>query len=191
MIATIASLVIDLPIATMARNLNPPRWFAELLEISEAFGHGIGATLVVIGVLVLDVPRRRYWPSLIAGSVGSGLVANLFKLFVIRTRPRSLEAFPESVWSTFQGMWSLSAGNAQQSFPSAHTATAVGLAVMLTAYYPRGRWYFASLAVLVGLQRVQVAAHFPSDVFAGAIVGWMTASLCLIMQDWRQPTTAA
>lgn len=175
LIAVLVSLAIDLPVADFARTGKQPRWVSELLENAEPFGHGIGTTLIVIAVLVLDPVRRRTPLPLLAGSLGAGMVANLAKLFVIRFRPRDIEVLPETVWSTFGGMWSLSAGNSSQSFPSGHTATAVGLAVMLSAYYPRGRWFFTVMAILVGMQRIQCCAHFPSDVFAGAILGWVVA----------------
>jgi membrane-associated phospholipid phosphatase len=180
LLAVLVSLAIDVPVAGYAKEGKHPRWFAELLENVETFGHGIGATLIVIGVLILDVPRRRSALQLLGGSLGAGLTANLLKVIVIRYRPRGLATFPETVWATFGGWWSGTSGNDLQSFPSAHSATAVGLAMMLSAYYPRGRWYFTLLAVLVGMQRVQVSAHYPSDVFAGAIVGWCVASACLL-----------
>lgn len=179
LIAVLLSLAIDVPIAAYAKDGKHPRWFAELLENVETFGHGIGATMIVIGVLTLDTKIRRCPLPLLAGSLGAGLMAGVVKVMVIRYRPRGLTVFPDTVWATFGGWWSGSKGNDLQSFPSAHTATAVGLAVMLSAYYPRGRWYFTMLAVLVGMQRVQVSAHYPSDVFAGAIVGWCVATLAL------------
>ena len=175
----LVSLAIDLPVAEYARSGKQPRWVSELLENAEPFGHGIGTTLIVIAVLALDPVRRRSPLPLLAGSLGAGMVANLAKLLVIRVRPREIEVLPETVWLTFGGMWSISGGNASQSFPSAHTATAVGLAVMLSDYYPRGRWFFTMMAVLVGMQRIQCSAHFPSDVFAGAIVGWIVAVVTL------------
>ncbi|MBC8115904.1 MAG: phosphatase PAP2 family protein, partial [Candidatus Saccharimonas sp.] len=58
--------------------------------------------------------------------------------------------------------------------------TAVGLAVVLAAWYPRGRWLFATLAVLVGMNRMQCLAHFPSDVFSGAALGWIVGSCCVL-----------
>ena len=55
-------------------------------------------------------------------------------------------------------------------FPSAHAATAVGLAIALGVLYPRGRWLFIAFAFLAGLQRIEAQAHFASDVLAGAAV---------------------
>lgn len=180
LIAVLLSLAIDVPIASYAKDGRHPRWLAELLENVETFGHGIGATMIVIGVLTLDPKVRRCPLPLLAGSLGAGLMSGVVKLMVIRYRPRGLAVFPDTVWATFGGWWSGSKGNDLQSFPSAHTATAVGLAMMLSAYYPRGRWYFTILAIMVGMQRVHVSAHYPSDVFAGAIVGWCVATAVLV-----------
>ena len=55
-----------------------------------------------------------------------------------------------------------------QSFPSGHTATAVGLAIALCWLYPQGCRLFAGLAVLVALQRIHSGAHFLSDTLVSA-----------------------
>lgn len=185
LLAVLSSFAIDLPIAAYAKN-PPPRWISELLEIAETFGNGYGVAAIIIGVVILDPSRRRSWPQLLAATLGAGLTSNLIKLLFIRTRPRDIELLPETVWATFGGLWSLSKGNSAQSFPSSHTATAVGLAVILSEFYPRGRWYFAVLAILVGVQRIQVSAHYASDVFAGAIVGWCIGTLCVILDPQRK-----
>ena len=174
------SLTIDIPIASVFAHKKLPKAIdgplREYLEICEAFGHGFGAFLIVMTVRVLDPLRRRTIPWLIAGSIGAGLVANLFKLVVRRTRPRDFDFASGSVWHTYAS----DAGSTvtMHSFPSAHTATAVGLAIVLSELYPRGRRYFFLLACLAGLQRIVSSAHFPSDVLAGAAVGAVVGSLC-------------
>jgi len=65
----------------------------------------------------------------------------------------------------------LSTNSLQQSFPSAHTATAAALAVVLTSVYFRGVWLFYSVVVLVAMQRVETGAHYVSDVLCGAAIG--------------------
>jgi membrane-associated phospholipid phosphatase len=73
----------------------------------------------------------------------------------------------------------LSGGSAQQGFPSSHTATAAGLAIVLAYFYPRGRWLFPALVVLVAGQRLIDQFHFLSDTFWGAAVGCIFAPLCV------------
>ena len=84
------------------------------------------------------------------------------------------------MWSSF-GPWLPlgSLGSASQSFPSAHTATAVGLAISLAYVYPAARWLFCVLPLLVAYQRMDSGAHFLSDVLCGAAVGCIVAVVTL------------
>ncbi len=66
-------------------------------------------------------------------------------------------------------------GSASQSFTSAHTATAVGLALGLGWLFPRGRWLFVGFAVLVAMQRIVGPYHFVSDTLWGAAIGCLVA----------------
>ncbi len=85
-----------------------------------------------------------------------------------------------TVWSTFGHCFSaLGVGSAGQSFPSAHTATAAGLAAALTWLYPQGRLLFPLLAILVGCQRIVCGAHYLSDVCIGAAAGCLVAQFFL------------
>jgi membrane-associated phospholipid phosphatase len=182
-LASLTCLVIDVPIAYVFKTehqqlpkvLEGP--LREMLEICESFGHGFGAFLIVVAVGVLAPSKRRQLLWMLAASWGSGLMANVLKTFVHRTRPRTFDFESSSVWATFAK--ASGGGMDVQSFPSAHTATAVGLAVALSFLFPRGRWFFGLLAALVGVQRIVCSAHFPSDVFAGAAVGWIVSSVCV------------
>lgn len=163
-----------------------------LIVYSEVFAHGFGVAAILATVVVLDPRRIGSIPRLLACAFGPGIAVNLIKLMVGRLRPRKLEF--TSVWDSFQG-WipSLWEGNLRtaldssvQSFPSGHaaTATAAGLAVVLSLYYPRGRWLFAAFAVLACVQRLQENAHFLSDTLAGAAVGCLIAGLCCDPARW-------
>ena len=175
LLAGVAMSPLDLHVSTYFQG-NRARWFSELLELCEVFGHGGGASLIVISTIVLGRLELRSWPWLIAGSLGSGVVANLLKLGISRTRPRDFDLLTGTVWQTF--IRGAGATQSMQSMPSAHTATACGLAVVLTALYPRGGVLFSVLALLVGFQRIATQAHFPSDVCAGAAVGTFVGMAC-------------
>jgi membrane-associated phospholipid phosphatase len=61
-----------------------------------------------------------------------------------------------------------------KSFPSGHTMTAFALADVFTERYKQHRWVpwvAYGLASGVGFSRLTLQAHFPSDVFAGAVLG--------------------
>ncbi len=67
------------------------------------------------------------------------------------------------------------------TFPSGHAATAFAALVAIGAIFPQARALLWIYAVLVGLSRVVITAHYPSDVIAGAIVG---ASGALLVRNW-------
>jgi membrane-associated phospholipid phosphatase len=61
-----------------------------------------------------------------------------------------------------------------KSFPSGHVVTAFALAQVFTERYGSHRWvpWLAyGTASLIGFSRVTLESHFPSDVFAGAVLG--------------------
>ena len=171
-------LVVDVPFERFVTSLELPPVFHDLFRAAEVFGNGFGVLAILLAVAALDTLGRGKIFRLAAGSLGAGLAANILKITVSRARPHALDLAAVDVAETFGGWLPLiSAGPGGQSFPSAHTATAVGLAAGLAATYPRGRWLFAGLAVGVALQRMFLGWHFPSDVFVGALLGIATAWL--------------
>jgi len=56
-------------------------------------------------------------------------------------------------------------------FPSGHTTTAFAVATALALIFPRFAVLFYAGALLVGLSRIGVLYHYPSDVVAGAVLG--------------------
>lgn len=177
--AAAAGLAIDCSLAQWFSHRHYSSHLAELLDISEAFGHGLGVMMLVAVMYQLDVGRRRALPRVLCCSLGAGMAANGIKMLLARTRPRFYD-FEEGVVATFNGWFPLGNGGAPwQSFPSAHTATAVGLAVALAWLYPRGRWAFVTLAVMVGCQRMHSRSHYLSDVLVGAAIGLAVGRACL------------
>ncbi len=105
----------------------------------------------------------------------SGILAQVLKHVAGRARPRLLAldgAFH------FEGL-SLQGG--LTSFPSGHTTSAFAAAVALGFMKPEWRGWLLLGAVLIGLSRVLVGAHYPSDVVGGAALGslvsvWLSRS---------------
>ncbi|TBR43123.1 phosphatase PAP2 family protein [Marinomonas agarivorans] len=65
----------------------------------------------------------------------------------------------------------------QFSFPSGHTSGAFLVAYFLTMLLPEFYMLWYSWAVCVGLSRVFLGVHFPTDTAMGAILGTMSAIL--------------
>jgi membrane-associated phospholipid phosphatase len=186
-LAALPALACDVPVSQFVLSQHGREPFEALLQTLsrfEPFAHSIGVAIILTAVLVLDRARRRAVPRLVACAFGAGLLADVVKIIVHRSRPKEIPD-ATSVWQTFHG-WlplfedlRLATERTIQSFPSGHTATAAGLAIGLSWLYPRGTWFFVSLAVLASLQRVASAAHYPSDVCAAAAIACLVSAICL------------
>ncbi len=61
------------------------------------------------------------------------------------------------------------------SFPSGHTLHAVAFSVVAMHYYPELTIVLMSFTIMVAMSRVILGLHYPSDVFAGAGIGYVIA----------------
>jgi hypothetical protein len=95
-----------------------------------------------------------------------GLVVTVVKRLIGRVRPSVVGPF---------GYVPFSWRPDYASMPSGHATTAFAAAVALGALWPRARPLLWLYAVVIGASRIIIAAHYPSDVIAGALVGGFTA----------------
>jgi len=68
---------------------------------------------------------------------------------------------------------------ASSSFPSGHTASAFAFATVISAELPQFSFPLYGLATAVGWSRVHMGVHYPSDVWAGALLGSTIGSTVL------------
>ena len=103
----------------------------------------------------------------------TGLLAILLKNLIGRARPQFYDG-PE-IW--FSSPWTDTYLFA--SFPSGHSTTVGTFAAILFLFSRRIGYLFIPFALWLGLSRMVVGAHFPSDVAAGlslgAIFTWLYA----------------
>ena len=160
-----------------------PWWSGEVARDITALG---GATVVilmtclVVGYLLL---RRAYGATLlvVVAITGGYILSNTLKTLFARPRPSVVPHLSEVV---------------SASFPSGHSMVSsvvyLTLGVLLARTVARRveRIYFivASilLTVLIGLSRVYLGVHYPTDVLAGWSAGMAWALLCWMVAYWLQ-----
>ena len=167
--------------------LGPP-WLEAALHDATALGGTPVLTLVTLVALgFLLLAGRRATAALVAVAVGGGvLLSNLLKAGFQRPRP-DLVAHLVDVSSL--------------SFPSGHammsTVTWLTLGALLASVQSTRllRAYVfavgATLALLVGVSRVYLGVHWPTDVLAGWCIGAAWALACWLAAGWLGRREAA
>jgi len=128
-------------------------------------------------LLLLWKPTRK------AGLLG--LFAMALGLLVTNVTLKHLFARPRP-WLDVAGLVPLVREPDPNSFPSGHTCSAFAAALAWALNFPK-RWMGACgliLAALMGLSRLYVGVHYPSDVLAGCVIGCLCAlAVCTV---WKQ-----
>ncbi|MGE5193055.1 MAG: phosphatase PAP2 family protein [Deltaproteobacteria bacterium] len=167
------AFAIDVPLSRAMVHGQALKSLHRFLETIEPFGQPPAVIAVSLAVLLCGGVRRGAGFRIAAGALLSGLTVLLLKMCVARVRPRHFD-FQGTVFDTFSGLLPGSGGSSHiQSWPSGHTATAVGFCLALSAVFPKGRWLFQILAALVALQRIESGAHYLSDTLFAASVAYV------------------
>lgn len=181
-----AALPFDLSISGWVKENHIRGDLERLIMLCETFGYGLSVLFVVISAGFIDPRGWRVMPRLLIGAFGAGLIADAGKIILARWRPNA-DFEPQGFRDTFITWlpWVWPDGLPDKwnrgfaSFPSGHSATAVGLALSLSILYPRATGWFLFLASMAMLQRVESRAHYLSDTFAGAAVACLLMAILL------------
>ncbi len=160
-----------------------PPWVEELgRDFTALGGIGVMALVTIAAIGLLSIERRYRAVVLIVVAVAGGLVlSSVLKHLFSRPRP-DLVPHGSVVYTA--------------SFPSGHSmmsaVTYLTLGALLARVQTRKRLkaYLLSVAIvltlLVGISRVYLGVHWPTDVLAGWTVGAVWAILCWVVTRWLQ-----
>jgi undecaprenyl-diphosphatase len=160
-----------------------PKWLPRVAHDVTALGSGANLTLasgIAVGFLCLQ--RRFRAAGFLVVSLGSGLMlSHLLKNFFLRERP-----------TVVPHLTHFDPG----SFPSGHSMGTTLVYLTLGGIISRqtrrllSKAYFLSVALvltlLVGLSRIYLGVHFPSDVLAGWAAGSLWSMICTQTARWLQ-----
>lgn len=145
------------------------------------------STFYLIGFALATLLLRFYWKEttwanrslfLFASVAVSGIVVDIIKVIAGRFRPSEL--FEKGLY----GFDFFHLDRALTSFPSGHTTTAFALAVAITYLWPRLSLIGWLFALSVGISRIAITAHYPSDVLGGALTG--AISVYTLLHYWKR-----
>ena len=80
-----------------------------------------------------------------------------------------------------QDVWVIGKPLDHFSFPSGHTLHAVAFSVVAMHYYPTLAVILVPFMLMIAMSRVILGLHYPSDVLAGASIGYLIAQLYLML----------
>jgi undecaprenyl-diphosphatase len=134
-------------------------------------GSHFAVVLFIILSWVLTKKRRVLGYLLFLYAIQSSVVYGL-KFLVKRERPLF---FLEMASKLSKGPGEI----LDPSFPSAHAAYSFMMATLLANRFPQYRVVFFIVAGFVGWSRIYLGLHYPTDVIAGALIGYGIARVFL------------
>lgn len=180
----VGAFFLDRPVEQFVLAANHGHWSQSPLAAA-ASRYGDWPELMVCAVLcwlvawkLCNVRWQRILLLAMIASTLAGALVNVSRLTTGRTRPR---AHAEQGWygPYHEGKWLI--GRADfNSFPSGHTATAVGFAGVILFAAPAWGIPAMMVALAIALSRIILGAHHPSDVVTASVV-----SLSIAWSVWK------
>lgn len=137
-------------------------WITWIFKVATRLGDGSLWIATAIGLLAInDNHAQRVAISAILSVAISVLLFMCVKNLIGRPRP----------FEAWQDLTCIMAPPDRFSFPSGHTMTAFAVWGSLFAGLPVLSHAYLLIAILIGLSRIFLGLHYPTDVIVGAVLG--------------------
>jgi membrane-associated phospholipid phosphatase len=150
------------------RNKNLDNFFCTYSNIVALPTVGVPVALYAIGIFRHNKIMQANGINMAISAGINGGITYIAKQIVDRPRPAVTYPFLDPLEN-----------RTHYSFPSGHTSSAFNTATALSIAYPK--WYVIApsytYASIMAYSRMHIGVHYPSDVFAGAVLGTSSAYL--------------
>lgn len=145
-------------------------------------GGVLGVFVLTIGIVLLlwNRSKQRSAAIVAVGVAGAGLINVLLKTVFQRDRPE---------------LWERIVTENSYSFPSGHAMASSALALsLIVVFWPtRWRWLVViasiSYMVSIGLTRLYLGVHYPTDIIAGWMVSGAWVALVMVIVRYQKRIT--
>ena len=144
-------------------------WMTPLMELISLLGKG-GIFLIILSLFLVCIrPARRFGTAMAIGLAVGALIVNIWlKVVIARPRPYA------DLNGIYYPLWQVLGSHTESdfSFPSGHTNAAFATMVPVFMIGKKNwSWLALVFGFLMGLSRIYLVVHFPSDVLGGIITG--------------------
>lgn len=154
---------------------NAPMLLRKVFLVLTLFGDG--AFALILFFLLMFAPwtyRFRALPLMSIGILsylGSGILVQIIKRFSEAARPAKV--------LSAESLNLLGPQLHNYAFPSGHAATALAWTTLffILSKDHKVKGFWLTFGVLIALSRVVIGAHWPDDIFVGAIIGYSTTHI--------------
>jgi undecaprenyl-diphosphatase len=152
--------------------LNDKKYISTILPLASHSANGYYYPLIPALLFLLDPAKAMLF--LITGLIAFAVelpVCTVMKYGIKRNRP----------FEILGTMYKRSSPPDRYSLPSGHTSAAFVIAILLSYFYPVLMLPAVIWASLVGLSRIYLGVHYPTDVLAGMAVGILSGLSGIIL----------
>ena len=152
--------------------------FDPILEFVSFLGDD-GICLIILSLFLMVFKKTRKIGAAMLGGIIIGALFTNITIKPIIARPRPFQS------SELYNQWFIEAGShmvGEKSFPSGHTTSA--MAAMTGLCFTTNKkvsWTAFIFAVVMGISRIYLCVHYPSDILGGLVIGFIAGLIAGII----------